>query len=106
MEAKTLKPCPLCGADQDKLALSQGVNEYWVVCKICDASTRMASNKERAIIYWNNRLDYNHEALIHRLIGYTSYKKPGDNVLMEWITECSDLTIEDIRRHHERLRLN
>jgi Lar family restriction alleviation protein len=49
-----LKPCPFCGGTAH---LTEGMGEFWVLCRSCGASSMTAINEEQAIILWNPRAE-------------------------------------------------
>lgn len=49
-----LKPCPFCG---EQAVIEPCLEEFYVVCKLCGAETKLARKKEYAIGVWNTRVD-------------------------------------------------
>lgn len=47
-----LKKCPFCGYDAE---LTTAMNESWVTCLLCRASSGMADSEMSAIEKWNLR---------------------------------------------------
>lgn len=47
-----LKPCPFCGGSGERY---EALNEFWIKCVRCDASTAMESYVDEATNSWNRR---------------------------------------------------
>lgn len=53
VEAAELLPCPFCEETYPKVRSMRG--DYWVTCRLCNASTRMRISKQGAVEDWNTR---------------------------------------------------
>jgi len=59
-----LKPCPCCGATDDKVkVVSISRDSHWVECFNCVLSTTIEETIELAVSKWNRRVPYENQSL-------------------------------------------
>jgi len=48
-----LKPCPFCKSKN--ILIKNVMDEFWVHCSLCSASSKISFSAEEAITAWNRR---------------------------------------------------
>jgi Lar family restriction alleviation protein len=101
-ELDKLLPCPFCGGTEVRLC--SAMNEVWVRCYSCNATSPLLWDDKKAIKFWNTRSPSRREADIRRAIelaregarGVSDSDDTGTWIGVEWDYEDEDEIVSQV----------